>query len=107
MWTRGWLAWQTRPCAWPIWPLVMPLVFDGPLAGVKLPCLDGQHYNWMTSHIHGVGRTTSQPLWYFVTSVTTATTETILLSPAAHVCMIGHGFLSLVRVQLPCEVRPT
>ena len=84
---------------WPIRSLVVPLVFDGPLAGVKLPCLEGQYYYLMTGHLHGAGRITSYPSWYFVTSATTATTETVILSLVAYVCIMGHGFVILVRAQ--------
>ena len=36
---------------------VVPLVCGGPLAGMKLPCLDGPCRHWTTGHVRSVGRT--------------------------------------------------
>ena len=42
-WTEAYLIQQTRPQAWLTGSPVVPLVCSKPLAGMKLPCLDGTH----------------------------------------------------------------
>ena len=74
--------------------------------GMKLLCLDGPGRHWTTGHVHGAGGTMTRPPWYFVTGATIATTETVPFSPAACVCIMGHGFVSLVGAQQPCREWP-
>ena len=97
IWTKAYLVQQTRLWIWPTQSPVVPLVCNGPMAGVKRPFLDRPRRHWTTSHVNNIGRTMIRPPYYFATSATIATTKTAPLSLVACNCIMNHGFVSPLR----------